>query len=83
MSKSRFEYKALKNLALITHIGLVMMIPIFGGVYLGSYLDERFGTGGIFLIVLTLIGVVTAFLNMFKVVMKAAGKRDDDDRFKG
>lgn len=58
-----------KGLALITHIGLQMIIPIFGAVFLGHYIDERLQTGNIFLIVFIILGVMVGFLNVYKLVM--------------
>ncbi len=68
MSDNRFSIY--KGLALITHMGLLMVIPIIGGVYLGGILDTKLNTGNLFLIVLTIIGVIVGFLNVYKMVMK-------------
>ncbi len=68
MSDNRFSI--FKGLALITHMGLLMVIPIIAGVYLGGLLDTKFNTGNLFLIVLTIIGVMTGFMNIYKTVMK-------------
>lgn len=73
----KLDFKALQNLSLVTHIGMVMIIPIFGGVYIGNYLDVRFGTGSLFLFVFIIIGIITAFMNLFKIAMR---KTNDKDR---
>ncbi|QZY55519.1 AtpZ/AtpI family protein [Crassaminicella profunda] len=64
-----------KNLALLTHIGMIMMIPIFGAVYLGSLVDEKLGTNHIFLIVFIILGVGSGFLNVYKTIMKNIKKQ--------
>lgn len=68
------KYKMYENLAFLTHIGLMMAIPIFGGVYLGNYLDQKFQTGSIFLLISIGIGVFVAFLNLYKIAMKRIDK---------
>lgn len=69
------NYKIYENLAFLTHVGLMMVIPIFAGVYAGNYLDQKFQTGSIFLLIFILIGVFTAFLNLYKLAMKRINKR--------
>jgi F0F1-type ATP synthase assembly protein I len=73
----RLNYKALENLALITHIGIVMIIPIFAGVTIGDYLDDRFGTGGIFLLVFILLGIAVSFMNLFKIGLRKSRNKKD------
>lgn len=72
----KVDFKALQNLTLVTQIGLVMIIPIFGGVYIGNYLDMRFETSGLFLLIFTIFGVVVAFLNLFKIVLRKSKNKD-------
>ncbi len=69
------NYKMYENLAFLTHVGLMMVIPIFLGVFFGNYLDEKFQTGSIFLLIFIIIGVLSAFLNIYKVAMKRIDKR--------
>lgn len=57
----------LENLALISYIGISMIVPIIGGVYVGRWLDIRFNTQPIFLFVFIIIGVGTAFCSLFKL----------------
>lgn len=67
--------KILKNLSLISYIGFMMVIPIFGGVYLGNLVDKKLGTGHAFLIIFLLIGVSSGFLNLYKIMMKDIHKK--------
>lgn len=64
----------LKNLGLVTQIGLLMAIPIFLCVFAGIWLDERFGTSPLFLIILILLGVAAAFRNLFVTVLGTIDK---------
>lgn len=75
MPTGRRKGNALENLALISYIGISMIVPIIGGVYIGRWLDSRFNTQPIFLFVSIVTGVIVAFMNLFKVATKDI-KRD-------
>lgn len=72
----KIDFNAMQNLTLVTHIGVVMIIPIIGGVYFGNYLDTRFGTNGVFLFIFIIIGVITSFMNLFKIGLRKSKKKD-------
>lgn len=63
------KYNYLKDLALISQIGLLMAVPIFLCVFAGIWLDRHFGTDGVFLIIFILLGVLAAFRNLFTTVL--------------
>jgi len=67
--------KIMQGLVLITQIGIVMLVPIAIGFFLGRFLDNLIGTNYIFLFIFIIIGVGAAFLNLFKI-----GLRDQDKR---
>ncbi len=60
----------LQNLALISQVGIMMLVPIFGGVLIGAFLDRFFKTSGIFLIIFVLLGVGAAFRNLYVLSMQ-------------
>ncbi|PKM51568.1 MAG: F0F1 ATP synthase subunit [Firmicutes bacterium HGW-Firmicutes-7] len=66
----KFDYSVLKNLSLISQVGFLMAIPIIGCILLGSYLDKLIGTNIIFLLVFTVLGVMTAFRNLYVLSVK-------------
>lgn len=76
---SKLKFKDYENLALITQISFIMIIPIFGGLLLGKWLDEKLQTGNIFLLVMVILGVIIAFLNLFKYTMKGIKNKNDDE----
>ena len=76
---SKLEFKDYENLTLITQISFIMIIPIFGGLLLGKWLDEKLQTGNIFLLVMIILGVIIAFLNLFKYTMKGIKNKNDDE----
>ncbi len=66
--------KIFQNLALVSQIGISMILPIIGGVFFGNLLDNKLGTGSIFLIIFLLIGVGTSFLTLFKITSRSMRK---------
>lgn len=71
----------LMNLALITQLGLSMLVPIIACFLLGHYIDKKFSTGNIFLFIFTIMGVMAAFRNLFVIGMKSSThKRDDKNK---
>ncbi len=69
------KLKIMQGIALITQIGISMIVPIILGIFIGRFLDNLIGTNNIFLFIFIIIGVGAAFLNLFKV-----GLRDQDKR---
>lgn len=55
----------LQNLALISQVGIMMLVPIIGGVLVGAFLDRLAKTSGIFLIIFVILGVGSAFRNLY------------------
>ncbi len=60
----------LQNLALVSYIGISMMVPILAGVVAGRWLDQRFGTNPIFLFILIISGVLIGGRNAYYLAMK-------------
>jgi len=79
MVLSKLKFKDYENLGLITQIGMIMIIPIFAGLFGGKWLDEQLNTGNIFLLVGIILGVIIAFLNLYRYTMKDIKKRSDKD----
>jgi len=79
MFLSKLNFKDYENLGLITQIGMIMIIPIFAGLFGGKWLDERLNTGNIFLLIGIILGVIIAFLNLYRYTMKDIKKRSDKD----
>ncbi len=72
---SNHKFSIFQNLSLITHLGILMILPIFGGVFLGNWIDKKLQTGNVFLLIFVIIGVASGFLNVYKVVMKDIKKK--------
>jgi len=58
------------QMAYASSVGIAMVIMIFGGLYLGIYLDRKFGTGYKFTIVLLLVGIIAGFRNLYVLIKK-------------
>jgi ATP synthase protein I len=65
----------LKNLTLISQIGISIITPILLGVYLGNFIDKKLGTNGVFAIILIIVGAAAGFLNIFKLTGSNNDKR--------
>ena len=58
---------SLENLALITYLGVAMIVPIALTLFAGKWLDEKLGTGPLFLFIFVLVGTLAAFRNVYKI----------------
>ena len=67
---SKTNYKIYANLALISQIGIMTALPIVGGVYIGRYLDEKFGTNGVMLLICIIFGVLSSFYELMRFTFK-------------
>lgn len=59
--------KILTNLALVSQIGISIVVMIGGGVLLGNFLDKVFNTNLVFLVIFTVLGVSSAFYYIYKM----------------
>lgn len=73
--KSKDRVGIARALAMVSQIGITMLVCVFAGVWIGNWLDEKLGTSGIFLIIFIIIGVISGFLNIYKLLTKGAGKK--------
>jgi len=62
--------KTAVQMAYASSIGIAMLLFIFGGLYLGVYLDRKFSTGYIFTIFLLLAGIAAGFRNIYVLIKK-------------
>ena len=62
MSDSR---EVFRSLSMLTQVGLQLLIPILIGVFGGLGLDRLFDCSPTFVIILTVVGIVAAFRNLY------------------
>ena len=60
-----FSRDSLKALAMLTQMGITMIVPIGLGLFLGAFLDRKLNTAPIFLIVFILLGIAAGFRNIY------------------
>jgi len=70
---------SLENLALITYLGVSMIVPIALSLFAGRWLDEKLGTGPLFLFIFVVIGTLAAFRNLYKIGTRDLPKRKGRD----
>ncbi len=70
----KYKKSVFKTLALITQLGISMIVPIFFCVYVGSYLDNRFHWHTF--IPLMVLGILAGFRNCYILVKDA--NRDEE-----
>ncbi|MDD4909229.1 MAG: AtpZ/AtpI family protein [Candidatus Omnitrophica bacterium] len=61
---------ALRGLALLTELGLVIFFSIGIGIWIGSRIDRFFNTRGIFTVVFLFFGLIAAFLSAWRLIQK-------------
>lgn len=61
---------SLLQMAYASSIGIAMVLMIFGSLFLGNWLDKKFGTIPYFTIIFLIIGVVAGFKNIYSVIQK-------------
>lgn len=67
--------KILENLALISQLGISMTIPILGGIFVGRFLDNKFQTDIIFLVIFSVLGIITSFITLFKITTRGIRRK--------
>lgn len=64
-------------LALITQIGLTMVISILVGAVMGTYLDRFLGTTAVFTLLFIVLGAVSGFYSVYRLILSMS--REDSD----
>ena len=60
----------LRNLYMISQLGVTMVACLFIGFFLGRYLDDLLGTSPVMLIIFSLMGIGAAFRAIYQIVRK-------------
>lgn len=69
----------LANLQLVSELGLAIASPIIIAVLIGAYLDKKFGSGGVFTVILLIFGLGGGFLGAYRLIKKAADTENKDE----
>lgn len=77
MSKNG-NYKMYENLAYLSQIGFMMSVPIIGSLLFGIFLDNKFNTGYLFMVIFIILGVSASFRNLYILTMKKSKEQERD-----
>ena len=58
------------QLTYASSVGFAMILAIFGSLFIGNYLDRKFGTGNILSVVFLLIGVTGALISIYNFIRR-------------
>ncbi|MFI3229999.1 MAG: AtpZ/AtpI family protein [bacterium] len=59
-----------KALSKLTQVAINMIVPILMCLFLGKWLDQKFETGVVFLFIFLVLGIASAFRNLYVFVIK-------------
>ncbi|MBP8979699.1 MAG: AtpZ/AtpI family protein [Syntrophobacterales bacterium] len=63
--------KAYVQMAYASSIGFAFVLLIFGGLFVGNWLDKKMGTSFFFTVLLFIMGVVGGFRNLYVLISKS------------
>lgn len=66
-------------LGLLNQVAISMLIPIFGCIFVGIFLDNLTGHEPLWLVIFILLGVGAAFRNLFYIILKEQKKSEKDE----
>jgi F0F1-type ATP synthase assembly protein I len=69
MSKKNTYFEVAKMLSLISQIGFMMVIPIFGCMFIGKFIDAKLNTAPIFMLIFLVLGIGGAFMGVYKTLV--------------
>jgi F0F1-type ATP synthase assembly protein I len=69
-----------KSLAMVSSMGISVVLAIAIGVWFGLTLDRWFGTKPWFFYIFLFIGIAAGFKNVYVIAGRAIKKSDDDDQ---
>jgi len=64
----RQDYKWVRGAGLASSVGVVLAVSTAIGFFLGSWLDDKFGTYPWLTVVLAILGMAAGFAEVFRIV---------------
>lgn len=74
----RKNRSTLQNLALLSQLGIMMLVPILGCILFGIWIDKKLGTGMIATTIFIVLGVGAAFRNLIQISAKKTKEYEND-----
>ncbi|MDQ5985064.1 MAG: hypothetical protein CSYNP_00768 [Syntrophus sp. SKADARSKE-3] len=62
------QNRAYTQMAYASSIGIGMVLAVFGGLFLGNFLDNKLGTSPFFTFLLLLMGIVAGFRSLYQLI---------------
>ncbi|MBF0320244.1 MAG: AtpZ/AtpI family protein [Nitrospirae bacterium] len=66
-----------KHLLFAGMIGVNLVVATFIGFFIGKWLDRLFGTQPYLTITFLILGIISGFIELFRLALKELGKSDD------
>ncbi len=79
--KKKMDKSVYRSFAMITQFGINMLVPIGLMTWLGVYLDKRFGTSYL-MVVLFFVGAVAGGRNVYRMAQKVYGTKSSKEDVK-
>ncbi|MGL5330586.1 MAG: AtpZ/AtpI family protein [Peptostreptococcaceae bacterium] len=70
MGKNNIYLEVGKMLSLLSQLGLMMVISIFGSFFVGKFIDNLINTTPVFSLIFLVIGVGGAFISVYKTIIR-------------
>jgi ATP synthase protein I len=71
MKMDKSSRDSLMQMAYASSIGIGMVLMIFGGLFLGNYLDEKLGGGHRLVFLFTFLGILVGFRNLYGLIKRS------------
>lgn len=68
MSKRKTYMETATMLSLISQIGIMILIPIVGCLFIGKFIDSKLNTSPVFLLIFIVLGIGGAFMSVYKTL---------------
>lgn len=73
--KRKQWFEVVKAMSLLTQLGLMVIICVFGCLFVGIYLDRKLNTSPIFALIFIAIGIGSAFTSIYRTLGPYIKKR--------
>lgn len=74
------KFRGLRIAGMLSTAGLTMALSVAIGVGIGYWLDQKFKTGGLLVIVFAIVGIIAGFQQFFKIVSQANADQSAEER---
>ena len=70
-------------LSLLSQLGIMMIVSIFGCFFIGKFIDTKLNTGPIFMLIFLVLGIGGAFMSVYKTVIGYTKRKWEIYGYKG